>query len=191
MSPATARTSRAEIVAAGRALLEEGGIDAVTMATVARRVGVRPPSLYKHVLDRGALLEAMATDAADELGRAMAAVPEADGESAEARIVALGDAYRAFARRHPGAAAMLFAHFGGDVQPSVDAAAAAARPIIDSTIRLVGAERALAAARVLTAFAYGFTTMEAAGAFRFGGDVDAAYRTGIAAIAHGLAHEDA
>lgn len=191
MSPAVARTSRPEILAAGRALLEEGGIDAVTMATVAARVGVRPPSLYKHVRDRGALLVALASDAADELGRTLAALDVKDGGPAEARIVALGDAYRAFARRHPRAAAMLFAHFGGDVQPAVDVAAVAARPVVDAAAALVGPERALAGARVLTAFAYGFTTMEAAGAFRFGGDVDEAYRLGITAIARGLAGDAA
>ena len=46
MSPARARTSQTDIVAAGRELLEAGGLDAVTMQAIAERVGIRAPSLY-------------------------------------------------------------------------------------------------------------------------------------------------
>ena len=56
MSPSPARTTSAEILAAGRAVLEDEGLDALTMASVAGRVGIRPPSLYKHVRDRSELV---------------------------------------------------------------------------------------------------------------------------------------
>ena len=52
--------------------------------------------------------------------------------------------------------------------------------------RLVGRARALEAARLLTAFAHGFVSMELAGAFRLGGDVDEAYRFAIDSIVEGL-----
>ncbi len=186
MSPARARTSRAAIVAAGRALLDEGGLDAVTMATVAVRVGVKPPSLYKHVRDRPQLLEAIATDAADELGGILAEAGTGPGGDPTARLAALADAYRAFARRTPRAAAILFTDLGPGSRPPVEAAARAAQPVIDVAAELAGPDDALAAARVLTAFVYGFTSMESAGAFRLGGDVEEAFRRGIAALARGL-----
>jgi hypothetical protein len=54
------------------------------------------------------------------------------------------------------------------------------------TERLAGRERALETARLLTAFVHGFASMELAGAFRLGGDVDAAYRFGIDTIIAGV-----
>jgi AcrR family transcriptional regulator len=188
MSPTPARTSRDAIVLAARSLLEEEGLDAVTMANVADRVGVRPPSLYKHVRDRGALIAAVADDAARELGLVMnEAVESVPGEGANARLLRAALAFRALAGRSPRSVSLVFAGLGGSLQPSVEAAAIAARPLLEVSAELAGQNRALIAARALTAFAYGFCAMEHAGAFRFGGDIDEAFRAGIEALIGGLA----
>jgi hypothetical protein len=50
---------------------------------------------------------------------------------------------------------------------------------------VVGQERALDAARTLAAWLHGFASMELAGAFRLGGDVDAAFEFGVAAVIDG------
>ena len=186
MSPARAQTSQAAIVAAARVLLEDGGLEAVSMAGVAERVGVRPPSLYKRFDDRGALLVAVATDVALELGRFLADAVARAGDDPGLRLEALASAYRSFALASPRAASLLFASVAPGVTPTPESQAMAARPVLDVAEAIVGPARALAAARVLTAFAYGFTSMEAAGAFRFGGDVEEAYRLGIAALRSGL-----
>jgi AcrR family transcriptional regulator len=188
MSPTPARTSRDAIVAAARSLLEEEGLDAVTMANVADRVGVRPPSLYKHVRDRAALIAAVADEAARELGLLMdEAVGGVAGEGADARILRAATSFRALAGRSPRSVSLLFAGLGGNLQPSVESAAIAARPLLEVSADLAGQDRALSAARALTAFTYGFCAMEQAGAFRFGGDIDEAFRSGIQALIQGLA----
>ncbi len=50
--PTPARTSLAEIVAAGRGILTGEGLDGLTMQRVAEETGVRAPSLYKRVSGR-------------------------------------------------------------------------------------------------------------------------------------------
>ncbi|WP_433133439.1 TetR-like C-terminal domain-containing protein [Micromonospora sp. CA-240977] len=52
---------------------------------------------------------------------------------------------------------------------------------------LAGEAHALDAARTLTAWANGFISMELAGAFKLGGDIDKAYEFGIARLADALA----
>jgi AcrR family transcriptional regulator len=186
MSPAPARTSLDDIVAAARDILEADGLDGVTMATIATRVGVRPPSLYKHVRDREALLSLVAERTAMELEAALRESDPIDG-SGEERVRALANAYRAFARRSPRAASLLFGVAEPSAAPSPAVSAAAARPLLAVSGALAGARNALSAARLLTAFVFGFTTMEQAGAFRLGGDVDAAFDFSLDVLIRGLA----
>jgi len=186
MSPARARTSDPAIIAAARDLLEDGGLEAVSMAGIAERVGVRAPSLYKHFGDRRGLLAAVATQVALDLGRELAAAVEPAGLDPSAKLDALATAYRSFALAKPRAAALLFAGLAPGVEPAPEANATASRPVLHVAEALVGPASALAAARVLTAFAYGFTSMESAGAFRLGGNVEDAYRLGISVLLAGL-----
>jgi AcrR family transcriptional regulator len=185
MSPARARTSLPEIVAAGRALLESGGLDAVTMQAVAARVGVRAPSLYKRIPDRTALIAAISDDIAAELGNLMTRLADAPDPASGLRSVAT--AFRAYAHAHPRSYELLFMHLpaGGRASPERNAAASA--PLLSLTARLVGQDHALEAARLVTAFSHGFVSMELNGAFRLGGDVDEAYRYGIDVLVEAIA----
>lgn len=177
MSPAPARTSNTEIVAAGRDLLETGGLGAVTMQAVAERVGVRAPSLYKRFPNRGALIAAIATATLEELGELLAALGRDPAPAAGLRSAVM--AYRAFAQANPRAYELLYMNLPPDSRPPVEVTALAAAPILGLTGGLVGRDRALEAARLVTAFAHGFISMELSGAFRLGGDLDEAYRYGV------------
>ena len=185
MSPARARTNTSDIVAAGRALLEAGGLDAVTMQAVAGRVGVRAPSLYKRVPSRAALVSAIGANALDDLqGRIE---PLADGPDPVAGLRSIAAAYRAFAHANPRSYELLFMNLPPESRPPADLNEAAAAPLLALAERLVGHDRALDAARLVTAFANGFISMELSGAFRLGGDVDDAYRYGVGVLVDALA----
>jgi AcrR family transcriptional regulator len=172
-------------VAAGRDLLEAGGLDAVTMQAVAERVGVRGPSLYKRFPSRAALIAAIGTSVADDLGRRLAPLETATDAADGLRSVA--DTFRAFARDNPRAYELLFMNLPSEARVPAERNAAAVAPLVGLASRLVGQEHALEAARLLTAFAHGFVSMELAGAFRLGGDVDEAYRFGRDVLIEGLA----
>lgn len=164
--PTPERTTLPAIVATARDLLEKNGLTGVTMQAVAERVGVRAPSLYKRVEGRDELLRLVAEDAASDLSRRFAAT---DGT-----ITELAHAYRAFARAHPMSFRLVL---------DSDAAAGAFRDVADP---IIAATKSLEAARLVTAWATGFLTMELAGAFRLGGDLDEAYAFGLETIVAGL-----
>jgi hypothetical protein len=59
-------------------------------------------------------------------------------------------------------------------------------PVLAAARGAVGEPHALDAARLLTAWATGFLTMELSGAFRLGGDLDDAFEYGLARIVASL-----
>lgn len=186
--PAVRRTSRELIIKAARDILERDGFDGLTMQAVAAAVGVRAPSLYKHVVDRGDLVRSTLTDLVVELGDDLAAVT---ARTPRQQVRALADAFRAFGHAHPVGFRLLFAPMPDAWRADPAANAQAAVPVLEVAERLVGAPHALDAARTLTATTFGFVAMELAGAFRLGGSVEGAWTYLVDTLVTALAsHQD-
>ncbi len=184
MSPAPARTSLPAIVAAARRILETDGLAAVTMRSVAEAVGVKGPSLYKRVPDRAALIRAVAEAVVDDLGQTLAGATATDDPRADLRAVAVR--YRDFVKRNPNGYRLLFTDQPAGEAPDPGRFAATGLPVVGAMARLLGEGPALEAARTLVAWAHGFVSMELAGAFRLGGDIETAYSFGIESILRGV-----
>ena len=198
MSPAPARTSQDAIVTAARTILEADGLSAVTMRAVAESVGVKGPSLYKRLPDHAALLRAVSESVAADLTRTLAGAgdraPTGDPVRAQAALQtdpradlrSVAFAYRAFVHENPNGYRLLFADLPAGASPDPSTLAAMGLPVVHAMARLVGEAEALEAARTVVAWAHGFVSMELSGAFRLGGDLEAAYAYGIDAILVGI-----
>jgi AcrR family transcriptional regulator len=184
MSPAPARTSNDAIVAAARRILESDGLSAVTMRDVAEAVGVRGPSLYKRVPDRAALLRAVSDGVVADLSRILARATQTDDPREDLRAAVV--AYRDFVLRNPNGYRLLFADLPAGANADPASLAALGEPIVRAMARLAGDAAALEGARTLVAWSHGFVSMELAGAFRLGGDLDVAYAFGIDSILTGV-----
>ena len=173
--PAHSQTSTAAIVAAGRRLLEQSGMDALTMRDVADAVGVRAPSLYKRVRSRSDLFRLILEDVADELTSTLDAAAGNGDPVTDLRAMAA--AYRAFAHSNPVTYTLMFTPHAvlGGTERSVRSSATFLRVIAE----VAGQAHALPAARMIVAWAHGFITMELAGAFRLGGDLEQAWDFGL------------
>lgn len=179
--PSPSRTSLEAIVDAGRHILETDGLDALTMQRVAAMVGVRAPSLYKRVRDRDALVRLIAQDVVGDLGKALSEAATTGDPRTDLRAIA--SAFRAWAHRRPGGFALLFARLPDAWRLEPDMGSSALDAMFRTVAELTGPEHLLDAARTVVAWSSGFVSMELAGAFRLGGDVEAAFAYGIDRIA--------
>jgi AcrR family transcriptional regulator len=164
-----------QIVTAARELLEAEGAEALTMRRLAERLGIRAPSLYKHLPDKAALEAAIiATGLEDSAAALEVALDEAAG-TGEAPLAALAGAYRAFALAHPHLYRLMTDRpLPRDRLPAgVEARAAA--PVL----RAAGSQDR---ARAVWAFAHGMVQLELARRFPPGADLEPAWREGIAAL---------
>ena len=184
--PTPERTSLDAILQAGLDLLETHGVAGLTMQAVATRVGVRAPSLYKRVQGRDDLLRRIVEVTAADLGARLDAA-DTQGADPGQDLVAVARELRAFARARPAAYRLLFDPESEASRPDVGVLATASGPVLRIAAALAGPDYALEAARTLTAWAHGFVTMELAGAFRLGGDVDRAFDYGLERLASALA----
>lgn len=90
----TARTDRrTELVAAARHLLETEGAEAITIRRLGAAVGIRGPSVYKHVADKATVEDALTLIGLAEQADALQGVPST--------FAALAGAYRRWALSHP------------------------------------------------------------------------------------------
>ena len=95
---------------AGAELADEEGFESVTVSGLARRVGVKPASLYAHIASSDELRIRIAVLALDELAdRGDAVIAGRAGRDA---LFALANVYRDYAAEHPGRHAATRQPFG-------------------------------------------------------------------------------
>jgi AcrR family transcriptional regulator len=177
--------SGAEVVAAAAALADETGFAGVTMGLLAERLGIRPPSLYKHVASLADLQHRVATLAMTELGEQIRDAVQ--GKAGRDALAALMTALRTYVTGHPGRymATIGVAEHGLD-DPFVLAGAR----VIDSiaaVLRGYGiAAEMTHAIRAIRSTMHGFAMLEAAGGFQWDPDPDQSFSWLIGFIDRGL-----
>jgi AcrR family transcriptional regulator len=206
-SSAPELTPRArEIVAAARELLEEEGPDALSMRRLAERLGIRAPSLYKHLPDKAALEAAIIATGLEDAAAAFEAAVEG---AAEGRVEEAGPAAGEARRDAAGGG-------GEGASGGAGNGAAAAMPALAAAYRRFALEHphlyrlmnngplprehlppgleertaapvlraagSQARARAVWAFAHGMVMLELDHRFPADADLDAAWQAGIAAF---------
>jgi len=161
-------TRAAEAVRVARALLEAEGEAALSLRRLAAAMGIRAPSLYKHVPDKAALEVALIAAGLAEAGGAMAA--------ARGSLAGLARAYREWALAHPHLYLLMTERPLPRDRLPAGLEDAAASPLVE----LTGDEHQ---ARALWAAAHGLVALELHDRFPPDADLDAAWAALVAAFA--------
>ena len=174
MSTVTERLSpRArQIVAAARELLEAEGVDGVSMRSLGQRLGMKAPSLYKHFPSKEALEATLISIGFEEQAELFRAALDSSSEP----LVAMADAYRAYAKRNPQLYRLMYDRSLNRPLLVAGTEEAAAAP----SFQAAGEDKDLA--RAAWAFAHGMTILELNNRFSEGANVDAAWQRGITAL---------
>jgi AcrR family transcriptional regulator len=178
--------SRDDVVAAAAELIDEIEYHELTMGLLAQRLGVRAPSLYKHVDGLADLQHRVATLATTQLGDAVRDAMQ--GRAGRDALTALLTATRAYVTAHPGRyTATIGAEFTGPDDPLL---AASAR-VIDSIAAVlrgygVGEAEMVHAIRSIRCTLHGFAALQASNGFQWSGDPDETFDWMIAFIDRGL-----
>jgi AcrR family transcriptional regulator len=157
---------RAALLREAEAILERDGIQALTLRAAARAAGVSHAAPTNHFGDLTGLLSELAAEGYTRFGAALAAAMEAAGDDPKARMRAMGRAYVAFARAHPGLFVLMFRSERLDAaRPALrDAIEAARRALRDAAAARAPAwpvprTRAVAQAAALWSLVHGFAVL--------------------------------
>jgi AcrR family transcriptional regulator len=164
---------RNEIATAARELLDAEGPQALTMRRIADALGIKAPSLYKHVPDKAALEALVVAKGFEEFAEAMERAVSQDGNDSATRLTAIGTAYRAYAVAHPHLYRLMnYRPLRRDLLPE-GLEDRASGPLVEAVGR--DPDRA----RALWAFAHGMVSLEIDGRFPDDADVSGAWTAGI------------
>ncbi len=173
------------VIQAASALVDAEGLDQLSLARLAERLNIRTPSLYNHISGLDGVRHALAVRGTRELRDRL--IRAAIGKNGAEGIFAIADAYRSFAKEHPGLyTASLRAATPGDSELIAPA---------DETMAVIRAvlapyhlsdENFIHAARALRSLAHGFVSLELAGGFGIPVDIDTSYHTIVRMFANSL-----
>ncbi|WFE65478.1 TetR-like C-terminal domain-containing protein [Micromonospora sp. WMMD714] len=173
------------VIERGSRLLEAHPTDELTLAALAESLGVRVPSLYKHVDGLPGLRRGIMLRAKEKLA---AALTEACIGRARADAVrSLAAAYRAWARENPMQYPMTIRAPDPDDAEDQRASASALHVVytVLAGYHLVD-DDAIDATRFLRAAIHGFVSLETAGAFRLAADLERSYDRTIDSVVTAL-----
>lgn len=175
-----------EVVRAAADIADETGFANVTLGLVAERLGVRAPSLYKHVDGLADLQHRVATLAMTEFGDI--ASDAAAGLAGRDALAALANALRSYVTAHPGRyTATIGAEFTGPDDPLLKAGTRVIE-LIGAVLRGYRIDEALIvhAIRSVRCTLHGWAVLQAVNGFQWSGDLDVSFEALIDFMDSGL-----
>ena len=176
----------ADVVQAAADIADERGYQQLTIGLVAARLGIRAPSVYKHVSGLAELQHQLATRAMSELGDAVAAAVA--GRAGRDALAGLARVCRDYVAAHPGRyAATVGAEFAGPGDPLL-AVSTRVIELIAAVLRGydIPEPHLVHAIRTVRCVLHGWCMLQLTNAFQWSGDVERSFEQLISFMDYGL-----
>lgn len=175
----------ATIIEAAAEIADQYGVQEVTLANLAKKLGIRPPSLYNHFDGLIGLKKELAIYGMNHLYSELAAASV--GQSDEEAVIEFSKAYIHFARTHPGIYEAIM--LAPDIKdPDVAAAGGRIVDLIVNALQVYHLEgdSALHAVRGLRSLLHGFSSIEQKEGFKLALDLDVSLILSVKAFLAGM-----
>ena len=157
-----AAATRRSLVEAAGALLDLGGVEAVTLREVGARSGVSRSAAYRHFADKESLLAELATNALRELGDALETLAGSDDSPEECLRSALLSLI-AIGRTRPHLYRLMFTPPAGDPTAAMRAAERTQALFLEMVGRITGSRHAPRYGALILTSAHGITGLDLSG----------------------------
>jgi AcrR family transcriptional regulator len=179
--PYPTQITREALIATARALIEQHGVEAVSLRVVAEALGVKAPSLYRLMADKETLLRAVNEVTLQKLFVVLYAAIDTP-DPAAARLLNMLQAYRHFAHAAPITYELAFT---SALRPAETVSVAAVLPLQALMAEISGEAASLAALRGALAVVHGWVMLELNQQFQRGGDLDVHFTQAVNAYLAG------
>lgn len=184
MSPYPAQVNRDGIIDRALDMIEAEGLQRLTLQHLATSLNIQAPSLYRHVGSKNELLRAVNEITIRRLIDSVLAVADPSLPPRE-RIIRMATAYRDFAKAYPATYSLAFAATRPEIRPDPEKLQELVLPVQAILSEVSGNIDSLTALRGLLALLHGFVTLELAGQFQRGGDLNATFQQSVEVLVHG------
>lgn len=185
MSPRQGASHSAVVETASR-IVDEGGVSSLSIAAVAARLGIKPPSVYNHIESLERLRRDVALSATIDLGDILR--DAVMGRAGADALRAAGYTFRGYATAHPGLYALT-----AQARPHDAEFAAASLRAVEPVLAVLSSsglddEQSVHAGRSLRSALHGFVSLENLDGFGLPIDVDASFDWMLDVLATSLDH---
>jgi len=171
MSPYPVQTDRKTIVETASALIEQEGVENLSLAKLASHLGIKAPSLYRYIANKEALLYAVIELTYLSLFEAYDDALVSASDDPVDQLIKLSHAHRSFAHANPNTYLLAYTTPNPELPTNPNLLLERAISIQGIMKQISGEENSLTALRGVLVLIHGFISLELNGQFRRGGDL--------------------
>lgn len=183
--PYPAQTNPETIIQTARLLIEQQGVEQLSLAQLAAALGIKAPSLYRHIPSKTALLQAVNTLTFQKLFEHYETALAAGSSDPTAQLLTILRVHRVFAQANPQTYMLAFTTIIPEQRADATMLEQLVLPIQAIMAQVSGSEQSLPALRGALALVHGFVMLELNDQFKRGGSLDEAFEASIGAYLRG------